>query len=413
MKIRAPLRSAKRGMGCQKKRFFEVRVNNTAMKYKLLGRSGLRVSELCLGAGTFGTNWGPLGSNKEESKKIFDAFVEVGGNFLDTSNRYQEGMSEELVGEFTKADRDRFVIGSKFSLFDTFAMMNDPNAAGNHRKNLVRSVEGSLKRLQTDYIDVLWIHIWDFTTPIEETLRAMDDLVRQGKVLYIGASNVPSWICSYGNAVADRYGWTPFSALQVEYNLVERSVEREFIPMAKAMDMAVCAWSPLSGGATTGKYNGGGELDPTQTHRHKGVYEPEATHVWSNGLRRNLAIMDKVIPVAQAIGKPVPQVALNFLRNQNVIPIFSARTLEQLKEDVACVEWDLTEEQLAQLRLATHDALAQPIVEQGYPNDFLDWGSPAITAFNVKQMTWGFVGKNVVSHRPIQYPNGNEVRSEP
>lgn len=382
------------------------------MRYKLLGKSGLRVSELCLGAGTFGTNWGPLGSDKDESRRIFDAFVEAGGNFLDTSNRYQEGMSEELVGEFTQAERDKFVIGSKYSLFDTFAMMNDPNAAGNHRKNLVRSVEGSLKRLRTDYIDLLWIHIWDYTTPIEEVMRALDDMVRSGKVLHIGASNVPSWICSQANTIADFRGWNPLIALQVEYSMVERSAEREFLPMATALDLGVCAWSPLSGGMVTGKYNGG-ELAPDQPHRLKDPLDPASKHVWGDGLRRNRDIMARVVPVAQEIGKPTAQVSLNFLRQQNIIPIFSARTLDQAKEDLACVDWSLTPEQMEGLREASDAALSTPIVKQGYPNDFLNWGSPAIPAFNVKQMTWGFVGKNIESNRPLQYPDGTEVRPEP
>ena len=166
------------------------------MRYKLLGKSGLRVSELCLGAGTFGTAWGTLGSDPAESKRIFDAFVEAGGNFLDTSNRYQEGQSESIVGDLISSNRDYFIVGTKYSLYDTFAMMHDPNATGNHRKNLIRSVESSLKRLRTDYIDLLWVHMWDFTTTIEEVARGLDDLVRAGKIHYTGFSNVPAWIAS-------------------------------------------------------------------------------------------------------------------------------------------------------------------------------------------------------------------------
>jgi len=385
------------------------------MKYKLLGRSGLRVSELCLGAGTFGTNWGPLGSSKEESHKIFDAFANAGGNYLDTSNRYQEGMSEEIVGECIASERDKYIVGSKYSLYDTFAMMNDPNASGNHRKNMVRSVESSLKRLGTDYIDILWIHMWDFTTPIEEVMRALDDLVRSGKILYIGASNVPSWICSQANTIADFRGWTPLNALQVEYNLVERSAERDFLPMASALDMTVTSWSALSGGMVTGKYNDSASLDPNETHRLQDALDPSKGHVWNAGLQRNLAIMEKVVEVSKEIGRPTVQVALNFLRHQGVIPIFSARTLAQAEEDIACLDWNLTAEEFAKVQAATEAALSTPIVANGYPYDFLDYGSPAIPGFNVRQMMFGFVGKNIEfeAHRPIPYPGGTEPRPVP
>jgi len=384
------------------------------MKYKLLGKSGLRVSELCLGAGTFGTNWGPLGADKDESHKIFDAFVQAGGNYFDTSNRYQEGMSEEILGECIQSERDKYVIGSKFSLYDTFAMMNDVNASGNHRKNLVRSIEASLKRLKTDYIDLLWVHMWDYTTPIEEVMRALDDMVRAGKILYIGASNVPAWLCAQGNTIAEYQGWTRFNALQVEYNVVERSSERDFFPMASTLDMAVTAWSPLSGGMVTGKYNVG-TLDPSQPHRLQDPLDPEKHHIWGDGLRRNLEIMKGVVEFAEEIGHPAVQVALNFLRYQNVIPIFSMRTLPQIEENLGCLDWDLTPEQFAKLQEVTEPSLATPIVRMGYPMDFLDYGSPAIPAFNVRQMMFGFVGKNIDfgDHRPVKYPGGTVVRPEP
>ncbi|MGO8673904.1 MAG: aldo/keto reductase [Capsulimonadaceae bacterium] len=384
------------------------------MKYKLLGKSGLRVSELCLGAGTFGTNWGPLGADKPESHRIYNAFVEAGGNFVDTSNRYQEGMSEEIVGECIRSNRDSVIVGSKFSLYDTFAMMNDVNASGNHRKNLVRSVEASLKRLGTDYIDLLWVHMWDYTTPVEEVMRALDDLVRAGKILYIGASNVPSWICSQGNTIAEFQGWTRFNALQVEYSLVERSAEREFLPMAASLDMAVTAWSPLSGGMVTGKYNAE-SLDPRQTHRLQDPLDPAKHHVWGAGLRRNREIMNGVVALAKEIGRPPVQVALNFIRYQNIIPIFSMRTHAQTIENLGALDWQLTAEQFAMVQEATDAALSTPIVKQGYPNDFLDYGSPAIPGFNVRQMMFGFVGKNIDfgDHRPVKYPGGTEVRPEP
>jgi aryl-alcohol dehydrogenase-like predicted oxidoreductase len=189
------------------------------MRYKLLGNSGLRVSELCLGTMTFGEDWG-WGSNKEECRAIFDAFAEAGGNFLDTANLYTNGTSETLVGEFVKGDREKWVIATKYSLN---MRPGDVNASGNHRKNLIQAVEASLKRLDTDYIDLLWLHVWDSLTPIEEVMRAFDDLVRMGKVLYIGVSDTPAWIISQGNTLATLRGWTPFIGLQIEYSLKERT----------------------------------------------------------------------------------------------------------------------------------------------------------------------------------------------
>ncbi|MFC1662135.1 aldo/keto reductase, partial [Gemmatimonadota bacterium] len=179
------------------------------MRYKLLGRSGLRVSELGLGTMTFGEEWG-WGASKKESQRIFDAYATAGGNFVDTANRYTEGTSERFVGEFVAADRGHFVVATKYTLFNR---EGDPNAAGNHRKNMVQSLEASLRRLKTDYIDLLWVHAWDFMTPVDEVMRGLDDLVRAGKVLYVGISDTPAWIVSQANTLADLRGWTPFVAL--------------------------------------------------------------------------------------------------------------------------------------------------------------------------------------------------------
>src|ERR1700722_4780932 len=196
------------------------------MKYRLLGRSGLRGSELGLGCAAFGVNWGTIGSDQKESGKILTAFAEAGGNFVDTSNRYQESQSEEFLGELIdKKDRDYYVLATKYSLFDGKTTGTDPNGHGNHRKNMARSVERSLKRLNTDYIDLLWIHIYDYTTPIDEILRGLDDLVRRGKVLYVGASNFPAWWMARANTMADFQGWSPFIATQLEYSITERSCE--------------------------------------------------------------------------------------------------------------------------------------------------------------------------------------------
>src|ERR1700747_1363321 len=220
------------------------------MRYRLLGKSGLRVSELCLGTMTFGEDWG-WGSSKEESRKLYDTFLEAGGNFIDTANVYTNGTSERLLGEFMHGHRERLVLATKYT---NAAPGTDPNAAGNQRKSIVQAVEASLKRLQTDYIDLYWLHIWVQMTPIEGGMRAFDVLVRQGKVLCAGVSDMPAWVVSRANTLAELRGWTPFVGLQIEYSLVERTPERELLPMARALGLAVTAWSPLASGLLTGKY---------------------------------------------------------------------------------------------------------------------------------------------------------------
>lgn len=221
------------------------------MNYKLFGKTGLRVSEICLGTMTFGEDWG-TGATKLESKKIFDAFVDAGGNFIDTANRYTEGTSEKFLADFLGTERDKFVVASKYSLYDR---RDDINAAGNHRKNLIRSVEGTLKRLNTSYLDILWVHAWDFTTSPEEVMRGLDDLVRMGKVLYVGVSDTPAWIIAQANTLADLRGWTSFAGLQIEYSLIQRTGERDLIPMAKHFGLAITPWAPLGAGMLTGKHN--------------------------------------------------------------------------------------------------------------------------------------------------------------
>jgi Predicted oxidoreductases (related to aryl-alcohol dehydrogenases) len=216
------------------------------MKYHLLGRSGLRVSEICLGTMTFGTEWG-WGADKAESKLIFDVYADKGGNFVDTANRYTEGTSERWLGEFVNSDRHHFVVATKYTLRDR---LGDPNFAGSHRKNMMRSVEESLRRLGTDFIDLFWVHAWDPHTPTEEVLRGLDDLVRSGKVLHIGVSDTPAWVVSQSNAIAELRGWTSFVGLQIEYSLLQRTPERELLPMAKSHRMAVTPWGALGGGVT-------------------------------------------------------------------------------------------------------------------------------------------------------------------
>src|SRR5712675_1630181 len=227
------------------------------MKYRLLGNSGLRVSEVALGTMTFGDDWG-WGTAKDEARKVYDAFREAGGNFVDTANLYTNGTSESFLGEFMEGHRQSVVLATKY----TNAMPGtDPNAAGNHRKSMMQAVEASLKRLGTDYIDLYWVHIWDGITPVEEVMRGLDDLARAGKVLYVCISDAPAWWVAQANTLAELRGWTKFIGLQLEYSLIERTVERELIPMAKALNLGILAWSPLARGILTGKYHGEGKPD--------------------------------------------------------------------------------------------------------------------------------------------------------
>jgi aryl-alcohol dehydrogenase-like predicted oxidoreductase len=216
------------------------------MRYQLLGPSGLRVSELCLGTMSFGDAWG-FGADEKESHRILGEFADAGGNFVDTANKYHEGQSEEILGSFLGPGRDRWVVATKYTL----AMRpGDPNAAGNSRKNLRSSVEASLRRLRTDYLDLLWVHAWDYTTPVEEVMRGLDDLVSAGKVNHVALSDAPAWVASAANTLATLRGWSPLVALQAEYSLLERTAERELLPVAEAFGLSLCAWAPMGAGAT-------------------------------------------------------------------------------------------------------------------------------------------------------------------
>jgi len=320
------------------------------MNYKLLGKSGLRVSELALGAMTFGEEW-KWGASKEESKKVFDAFADTGGNFIDTANRYTEGTSEKFVGDFISSDREHFVVATKYTLF---TRKDDPNFSGNHRKNMMQALDASLKRLNADYIDLYWVHAWDFTTPEEEVLRALDDMIKAGKILYIGISDTPAWIVSRMNAIAELRGWTQFVALQIKYSLLERTVERELLPMARKLDLAVTPWAVLGGGILSGKYNVNKD-ESGRAQMHNSINE------------KNLSIASEVINVAKEIGCTPSQVALNWVRQQPgvIIPIVGAKTVDQLKENVDCLKYPLIEEQLNRLNELTK-------IDLGFPHTFLN-----------------------------------------
>jgi len=321
------------------------------MQYRLLGNSGLKVSEAALGTMTFGDDWG-WGSAKEEARKVYDAFREAGGNFIDTANFYTNGTSEIFLGEFMKDHRQSVVLATKYT---NAQPGTDPNAAGNHRKSMMQSVEASLKRLKTDYIDLYWVHIWDRMTPVEEVMRGLDDLVRQGKVLYVGISDAPAWWVAQANTLAQLRGWSPFIALQIEYSLIERTVERELIPMAKALNVGVTAWSPLASGILTGKYQGAGPSEPGRMNSEmmKG-FLPEK--------QRTDRILAAVRTVSGETGRSMAQVALAWLRYRPVpvIAIIGARKLTQLQDNLASLDFALSPEQLKMLDEASQ-------IELGFP----------------------------------------------
>jgi aryl-alcohol dehydrogenase-like predicted oxidoreductase len=317
------------------------------VRYTLLGNSGLRVSELALGTMTFGTDWG-WGASKSESTKQFELFAEAGGTLIDTANKYTNGSAESILGELLAADRDHFVVGTKYSLN---VRDGDLNAGGNHRKSLVQALEGSLRRLRTDYVDILWLHAWDYLTPPEEVIRALDDQVRLGKVLYLGVSDTPAWVVAQMQTLAAAHGWSPFAGLQIEYSLVQREVERELIPMARGLGLGVLAWGPLGAGVLSGKYaRPGGQGG----QRRLADVDPS-----------RLALAQAVADVADGLGLSSSVVALAWLRAQGgVIPILGARTVQQLADNLTCLDSDLPPEALARLDQASH-------ITRGFPHDFL------------------------------------------
>jgi aryl-alcohol dehydrogenase-like predicted oxidoreductase len=330
--------------------------------YRLLGRSGLRVSPLCLGAMTFGKEY-EWGADTAEARRMFDTYVGRGGNFIDTANIYTNGTSERLVGQFAAAKRHSLVIATKYSMTVT---PNDPNSSGNHRKNMMRSVEASLERLNTDYIDLLYLHGWDDRTPVEEIMRGMDDLVRAGKVTYVAISNTPAWQVARMQTIADLRGWSPLIAFQLEYSLVERTVERDMIPMARELGLGVMPWSPLGGGVLTGKYS----RADLAGDANKDIGSRKALALMIGTLsERNLVIVDAVREIAEETGKTTAQVALawTLLNPAVTAPIMGVRTLAQLEDNLGALDVQLSSEQCARLNEVSaidlgnpHDLLAGP-----------------------------------------------------
>ena len=331
------------------------------MRLRLLGRTGLKVSELSLGTMTFGAATG-FGADEAECRRIFDAYLEAGGNFIDTANIYAGGESERMLSRFLAVCRNRVVLASKFSMSTDPA---DPNAGGNTRLNLRRALDASLRRLGTDYLDLLWVHAWDGFTPAEELLRGIDDAVREGKVVYTGISNAPAWFVARAQTLAEAGGAPRFAAMQIHYNLAERTAERELIPCARALGLAVTAWSPLAGGVLTGKYAD----DPAARAAQPGRL---TTTGWGRTLLsdRNLAIAAAVREVAARVGRSAAQVALRWLlqRPGNVIPILGARSAAQFDELLQAARFELDCDALDALEVATR-------IEPGYPAALL--GGPA------------------------------------
>lgn len=329
--------------------------------YVTLGRSGLRVSPFCLGAMTFGEDLG-WGSSVETSNAILDRYMALGGNFIDTANVYTLGHSEKIIGDHigrTSSKRDRVVIATKFygNMFP-----GDPNGGGAGAKSLVSAAHESLRRLQTDYIDLLWMHAWDRHTPIEETMRALDDLVRAGKVRYLGFSDTPAWKVAQAQLTAHFRGWTPLVALQIEYSLMERTVEGELIPMARELGLGVTPWSPLKSGVLSGKY--------TRENAGK-VKADRGPWVERNLGERAYSIIDVLQRVAKEQGTTPAHVALAWVQNRPGVTstIIGARTLAQLEDNVGALDVKLTPAQQAAL-----DEVSQPTLD--FPAGFLQ-GAPS------------------------------------
>ena len=330
-------------------------------QYVTLGRSGLRVSPLALGTMTFGTEWG-WGSEPAVARQVFNRYIEQGGNFVDTADGYTMGKSEELVGQFIaeRGLRERVVLATKFSFN---ADPSNPNTGGNGRKNIYRAVEGSLRRLKTDYIDLYWMHVWDMVTPVEEVLSTLNDLVRTGKIRHFGFSDVPAWYVARAQTLAEKEGKERLIALQLEYSLVERNIEREHVPAAQEFGIGICPWSPLAGGLLTGKYVREGNTGKGEGRLDRGknalLFDRFTEHNWR--------VLDPLLDVAKQINKAPAQVALNWVSTQPGITsiIIGASNVSQLQENLSAIEFTIP----AELRKRLDDASA---IEKFHPYLFFE-----------------------------------------
>ncbi|MGI8797661.1 MAG: aldo/keto reductase [Acidimicrobiia bacterium] len=327
------------------------------MELRQLGRTGVRVTELCLGAMTFGRE-----IDEQESRAILDRFLDAGGTFVDTADVYGGGASEEILGRALSARRDGIVLATKFRM----PMGDDPNSGGASRRHIREAVEGSLRRLQTEWIDLYQIHCWDPLAPLEETVSTLDDLVREGKVRYVGASNFTAWQLAKALGLAALHRWEPFASLQPQYSLACRDIERELLPLCRDEGLAVLPWSPLGGGLLTGKYRRGEEPPPQS---RAGDSTP-SSFLMRERLKEehNFAVAEAVGKVAAEVGKSPAQVALNWVLTRDGVtaPILGARTLEQLDDNLGAVGWSLDPELERQL----DDVSA---LDLGYPYEFIEW----------------------------------------
>ncbi|MCE7010189.1 aldo/keto reductase [Kibdelosporangium philippinense] len=316
--------------------------------YVTLGRSGLRVSPITLGTMTFGEDWG-WGASAGESEKMLAAYVDRGGNSIDTANTYTNGHAEKIIGDYLAgrpSSRERLVLATKF-----FGNMyeKDPNGGGPSRKAIVQQLENSLRRLQTDYVDIYWLHNFDPVTPVEETMRALDDQVRAGKIRYVGFSDVPAWATAEAATLARWHGWSPIIALQVEYSLLERTAEGELIPMAQAMGMGVLPWSPLRGGFLSGKYS---SANTTPDDATRGRVPDEAS----------LVVIDAVNAIAEELGVSSAQVALAWLHGRPGVSsiVIGARRMDQFEANLGALDVTLTDAHRATLDDVSVPALNFP-----------------------------------------------------
>jgi aryl-alcohol dehydrogenase-like predicted oxidoreductase len=331
--------------------------------YYTLGKSGLRVSRLALGAMTFGTDWG-WGADENTARQLFDTYVDAGGNFIDTADLYTGGVSETWLGKFIAERhlRDRLVVTTKFTYN---AEPGNPNAGGNGRKNILRAVEGSLKRLGTDYIDLYLLHTWDKITPAEEVMRTLDDLVRSGKVRHVGLSDTPAWYAAQSQTLAQWRGYEPLSTLQLEYSLVERNIEREFVPLGQELGMGIMVWSPLASGLLSGKYkpSASGATGEGRLETVKGMANP-AFQKFSD---RNWAIVAELEKVAAELDRSMAQVAVNWVANRPGISsvIVGATKLSQLEDNLKALEFTIPSELVDRL-----ETVSRP--ESQFPYSFFD-----------------------------------------
>ncbi|KAG0021957.1 hypothetical protein BGZ81_008736 [Podila clonocystis] len=343
--------------------------------YVLLGKSGLRVSPLALGTMTFGEQWG-FGSNKETSRKMFDKYYEEGGNFFDTANCYTNGESERFLGEYISGKRTECVVATKYSInpcsddlaekyIPTFRgpgvkpgnKRPNPNAGGNHRKSLVETLDGSLKRMGTGYTDILYVHLWEYRTPIQEVMRALDDVVRSGKALYVGISDAPAWVTATGNSIAELRGLTPFIGMQTRFNMLNRSLEAEIQPMCAEHGLGIVPWGILAEGFLTGKH----------TKEEAGSTKRQVTGHFADP--KNWRILDEVRAIAAECDRTPAQVALNWTMQKPGItaPLLGVRTLEQLEDNLGALEFTLSSDQMSRLDQVSNPA-SWPFPQEVFQN---------------------------------------------